>query len=122
MAGKLSPSMPGLAALLRRRPLLTSAFIIAAVLTAVFLAKAIFFYTYWTDHRQQAVARWMTPDYIARAWKLDIEDIEERLDLDDRELTRRPIARIARQRGDNPLEYIEAIEELITEEYGDRPS
>ncbi len=118
----MSPSIPGLAALLRRRPLLTSAFIIAAVLTTIFFAKAIFHYTYWTDHRQQSVARWMTPDYIARAWKLDIEDIEELLDLDDGELTRKPIARIALQRGDNPLEYIEAVEELITEEYGDRPS
>lgn len=111
----------GLATLWRRRPLLTSAFVIALTLTLIFAAKAAFFYAYWTDQRQNSVARWMSPAYIARTWKIDIEDIQEELALDDGQLRGVPIARIARQRGDTPRDYVEAINELIREEHGEPP-
>lgn len=107
---------------MRRRPLLTSGFLIAATLTLVFAAKAAFFYAYWTEHRQRDIAHWMSPSYIARVWKLDVDDIQERLQLEDKELIRRPIARIARQKGGNISDYINAIEELIIDEHGEPPA
>lgn len=122
MADKSSPKLFGLVALMRRRPLLTSAFLIAVTLTAVFAVKAAIFYAYWTDHRQRDIANWMSPNYVARVWKLDIEDIQERLDIMDEELVRRPISAIARQKGGNISDYINAIEELITDEHGEPPA
>ncbi len=122
MADQSSPNFFGLVALMRRRPLLTSTFLIAATLTIIFAVKAALFYAYWTDHRQRDIARWMSPNYIARVWKLDVEDIQERLQLEDKELVRRPIARIARQKGGNISDYIDAIEELIIDEHGEPPA
>ena len=121
MADKSSPKFFGLVALMRRRPLLTSGFLIAVTLTVIFAVKAALFYAYWTDHRQRDIARWMTPNYIARVWKLDVEDIQERLELEDEENNRRPISRIARQKGGNIADYINAIEELIIDEHGEPP-
>lgn len=122
MADKSSPKFFGLVALMRRRPLLTSAFLIAVTLTVLFAVKAALFYAYWTDHRQRAIARWMTPNYIARVWKLEVEDIQERLQLEDEDNNRRPISHIARQKGGNITDYINAIEELITDEHGEPPA
>ena len=122
MADKSSPKFFGLVALMRRRPLLTSTFLIAATLTIIFAVKSAFLYAYWTDHRQREIARWMSPNYIARVWKLDVDDIQERLELEDEALNRRPIARIARQKGGNISDYINSIEELISDQHGEPPA
>jgi glycogen synthase len=122
MADQTSPKLFGLVALMRRRPLLTSAFLIAATLTLVFAVKAAIFYAYWTEHRQREIERWMSPNYISRVWMLEVEDIQEKLGIEDEELNRRPIARIARQKGVNISDYINAIEELITDEHGEPPA
>jgi hypothetical protein len=122
MADNPSPKFFGLVALMRRRPLLTSTFLIAATLTIIFAVKAAFLYAYWTDHRQRDIARWMSPNYIARVWKLDVDDIQERLKLEDEALNRRPIARIARQKGGNTSDYINSIEELISDQHGEPPA
>ncbi|MDZ7822699.1 MAG: hypothetical protein U5K75_00745 [Ahrensia sp.] len=110
-----------LVALLRRRPLLTSFFVIAATLTIVFAVKAAVHFNYLKDHRSRPIAAWMSPNYIARVWSLDQAEIYSVLGISEQANHNRPIALIAAQQSRSSGELIEIINSLIKTEAGDPP-
>jgi len=78
---------------------LVIAFAIALSLTVVFGVRTTGFLVYWSSHQNVPVAGWMPPGYVAKSYRVDIEVVREALGLDPLERDRRPIARIARDRG-----------------------
>lgn len=112
----------GLAALWRRRPLLTSAFIIAVALTTIFAVKAMLHFSYWNEHRKQPISAWMSPGYVARVWKIDEEKLLNTIDVTDKGQRGLPIARIAAMQQKTSGELIGDIQELIADRHGEPPS
>ena len=55
----------------RARPWLTTAFVLACVVTLVFAGRFVTFTVYWATHREVPVEPWMTVGYVARSWGLD---------------------------------------------------
>lgn len=55
----------------RRHPILVSGFLLALALTLFFSARTALFMVYWADpaHRDQEIAGWMTPAYVAMSWR-----------------------------------------------------
>lgn len=94
--------MPRLLALWRRHPVVTTSFLAAALLTAVFMVRAVSFAVYWADpaHRDQLVEPWMTPRYVAHSWELPREVLLQTLELPPRSEGRPPrMGALAAERG-----------------------
>jgi len=83
----------------RTNRLLVIAFAVALSLTVVFGIRTTAFLIYWSTHQNEPVAGWMPAGYVAKSYRVDIEEIREALGLDPHERDRRPIARIAKDRG-----------------------
>lgn len=60
----------------RARPWLTSAFVLACVVTVVFAGRFAVFTAYWATHHEMPVQPWMTVGYVARSWNLDGREID----------------------------------------------
>jgi len=75
--------MRKLAALWRRHPILTTAFLAAAALTVLFTVRSVMFTVYWADpsHRDQAIKPWMTPRYVAHSWQLSPDEVIAALEV-----------------------------------------
>lgn len=89
-------------ALLKRHPIASSAFLLAAVLTLYFTVKLIAGAIYWADpaHRNQPPAGWMTPGYISHSWKVDNKELRQHLGMRKEEIEGRPtLKRIAEAKG-----------------------
>ncbi|WP_425101174.1 hypothetical protein [Tropicibacter sp. S64] len=54
----------------RKRPVLTGIFALALVLSVVFGVRLVLHGLYWADpaHRDETIAGWMTPGYVAHSW------------------------------------------------------
>jgi hypothetical protein len=76
-------------------------FLAALALTLFFAGRAAVFAVYWSQHRDEAIAGWMTPGYIAHSWQLPPEVMGEALGLarEDGEGRRLTLAEIADDRG-----------------------
>lgn len=76
--------MRRLFALWRRHPFLSSAFVLGALLTAMFIARSVMFTIYWSDpaHRFQEIEPWMPARYVAYSWGLTPEELAAALELD----------------------------------------
>jgi hypothetical protein len=77
-------------------------FVLAVALTLFFAIRAVVFSLYWTDpaHRDEAIAGWMTPRYIAYSWEVPPEVIGEALGLQpDGNSRRMTIGEYARETG-----------------------
>jgi hypothetical protein len=76
-------------------------FLAALALTLVFAGRAAVLAVYWTQHRDEAIAGWMTPGYIAHSWQLPPEVMAGALGLsrEDGEGRRLTLAEIAADRG-----------------------
>jgi hypothetical protein len=76
-------------------------FLAAFALTLFFAGRAALFAVYWTQHRDEAIAGWMTPSYIAHSWQLPPEVMAGALGLarDEGEGRRLTLAEIAAERG-----------------------
>jgi hypothetical protein len=83
----------------RTNKLLVIAFAIALSLTVVFGIRTTAFLIYWSTHQNEPVAGWMPAGYVAKSYRVDIELVREALGLDPQARDRRPIARIAADRG-----------------------
>jgi hypothetical protein len=55
----------------RVRPWLTSAFVLACVVTLFFAGRFTVYTVYWATHQNQPVQPWMTVGYVARSWGLE---------------------------------------------------
>ncbi|MGG7643993.1 hypothetical protein ACQ5SP_04180 [Rhodovulum sp. YNF3179] len=90
-----------LARLWRRRRGLAIAFVAAVALTLFFGMRMVIFAVYWSDpdHRDQAIAGWMTPRYVAHSWDVPPEVVGRALGLTPEPGRGRTIAEIAAARG-----------------------
>jgi len=95
---------------------------VATVLLAVALAAAGYFGTrsvaawiYWNDpaHRDQAIAGWMTPRYVAHSWNVPPEVVMQVVDRARDGDGPRSLDRIARDRGVPLAETILQLEAAI---------
>lgn len=64
-------------------PWLTSGFLIALALTVFFGIRTVTGAMYWADpaHRDQEIAGWMTPRYVAMSWQVPPEVVISALAL-----------------------------------------
>ncbi|MDU8913026.1 hypothetical protein [Aestuariicoccus sp. MJ-SS9] len=86
----------------RRHPLLTSAFVLSSAAVLFFAVRLVVFTVYWANpaHRDQALAGWMTPRYVAQSWHIAPQDMAEILQLSrDGQGRRITLAQIAEARG-----------------------
>ena len=97
----------------RTNRLLMIAFAIALFFTVVFGARTVAFYVYWSGHQNVAVAGWMPPGYVAKSYRVDIAVVRQALGLDPQARDRRPIARIARDRGVPVQDLIRDVNEAL---------
>lgn len=103
--------MKGLA---RRHPVLVAAFVLALALSLFFSARIVVRSVYWSQHREEAVAGWMTVGYVGRSWGLDPREIDARAGLPMPE-NGRPftLEQIARDRGVPVAEIIALVEATV---------
>jgi hypothetical protein len=107
----------------RTNRLLVIAFAIALSFTVVFGARTAAFYIYWSGHQNVPVAGWMPPGYVAKSHRVDIEVVREALGLDPQARDRRPIARIAHDRGVPVQSLIRDVNEALAKaEAGKAPT
>mgnify|MGYP000740106791 FL=1 len=83
----------------RTNRLLVIAFAVALAFTVVFGIRTTASFLYWSSHQNMPVAGWMPAGYVAKSHRVDIEVVREALGLGPQDRDRRPIARIARDRG-----------------------
>lgn len=83
----------------RSNKILVIAFAVALALTVLFGIRTTAFLIYWSNHQNVPVAGWMSPGYVAKSYRVDIETVRKSLGLDPDTRDRRPIGRIAADRG-----------------------
>ena len=90
-------------------------FLAALALTLFFAGRAAVFAVYWSQHRDEAIAGWMTPGYIAHSWQLPPEVMAGALGLsrEDGEGRRLTLSEIAAERGVPVATLAAAIEAAI---------
>ncbi len=93
--------MKKLRAAWKRRPVITSAFGIAVLLTVMFAVRSTVFMVYWSnpDKVDQEIQGWMTPRYIAQSWHLPHEVMYEALGTHEMPSRRQTLEDIALELG-----------------------
>ena len=99
----------------RARPILTSAFLLACVLTLFFAVRFGVQTVYWANHQDEPIQPWMTVGYIARSWDLEGRKIDAVAGLPLPEVKGRPqpLSEIATDRGVPVEEVISDVEAAI---------
>lgn len=100
----------------RERRLLFVAFLLAVAVTLFFAARLVVVAVVWSDpaRRDLPVAGWMTPGYVARSWRVPLEDILAALELQRGPGTRpTTLAEIAERSGRPLAEVIAEVEAVI---------
>ncbi|MGR3291456.1 MAG: hypothetical protein ACU0C9_09720 [Paracoccaceae bacterium] len=95
----------------RRRPILTTGFVLAVVLTGIFAFRSVAMMVYWTDpdHRDQTIQGWMTPRFVAQSWHLPPDVMLEALQVDKMPGRRQALRDIAAAQGISLQELAERI-------------
>ncbi len=83
----------------RGKRLLVLAFAFSLAASLFLGGRTIAYFVYWTDHRDQQLEPWMTPGYIAQSWDVDRDIVLEAIGMPVAERTRRPIGKIADDKG-----------------------
>ena len=85
----------------RKRPLLTTAFLLACAATLFFSGRFVVQTVYWANHREEPVRPWMTVGYVARSWGLEPMELDLAAGLPLPEVKGRPqpLSEIAKDRG-----------------------
>ena len=98
-----------------KRKVMLAGFAIAALLTTLFIARAVFFAFIWMDPERgmHPVEPWMTPRYIARTYDIPRQDMQRILELGPNETPRQPLESLADARGVPVQTYIEQFDALI---------
>ncbi len=106
--------MSRLGHLWRDHRLLLAATVVALAVTLFFAVRLAVFALYWSEHRDEAIAGWMTPRYIAHSWDVPPEVIGEALGLAPVQSGRPPtLDRVAAERGVPVTELEAAVEAAI---------
>ena len=94
--------------------LLLAGFLLALAVMLFFAVRSVMFWVYWADpaHREEPIAGWMTPRYVAHSWSIPPEVLRDALAVpaDARRLT---IDALAEARGVPTDEIIRQIEAVI---------
>jgi hypothetical protein len=98
-----------------KRKVMLTGFALAAVLTAFFVIRAVFFAFIWMDPDRgiHPIEPWMTPRYIARTYDIPREEMQWILDLGPEETPRQPLDTLAEARGVPVQDLIEAFNALL---------
>lgn len=102
-----------LARLWRGHRLLVLAFVAAIALTVGLGSRMIYTTVYWSQHRDAALAPWMTLGFVARSWDLDRAALADALGLDPEQRARLTLEQIAARTGRSPPEVIAILEAEI---------
>ena len=100
--------------ILRHHPILATLFALALVATLLFAVRLGAALLYWSDpaHRDQPVAGWMTPGYVAHSWDLPPEAVQRALGPGT-DLRGRTLDEIAAAQGRDPAALVAALEAAI---------
>lgn len=94
--------------------LLLAGFVLALAVMLFFAARSVMFWIYWADpaHREEPIAGWMTPRYVAYSWSIPPEVLRDALAVppDARRLT---IDALADMRGVPTEEIVRQIDAII---------
>lgn len=99
--------------LARRHPKLFAAFVLALVLALFFAGRIVVRAVYWSQHREEAVAPWMTVGYVGRSWRLDPRAIDAEAGLPPPEGRPLTLEQIAADRGVPVAQVIVEVEAAI---------
>ena len=108
--------MRRLLAIWRRHPALMTGFVAALVLTLFFSARMMMFSIYWSNpmHRDQTLAGWMTPRYVAHSWRVDPDLMRAAIGPVQNPDRRRNLADIAAEQGIPLADLIARIQTAIS--------
>lgn len=100
----------------RRRPVLTTAFLLACAATLFFSGRFVVQTVYWANHQEEPVRPWMTVGYVARSWGLEpmTLDLAAGLPLPEVKGRPQPLSEIAKDRGVPVEQIIAEVEAAIT--------
>ena len=70
-----------LKSLFQRHPRLVTALALASALTLFFAVRFLTDFIYWSNHRQEPIAGWMTIGYVGKSWGLDPRVIDKEAGL-----------------------------------------
>jgi hypothetical protein len=117
--------MTAISRLWRTNRLLLVATAAALAVTVFFAARLALFLVFWSDpaHRDEAIAGWMTPRYIAYSWGVPPEVVGEALGLQPQERRGRPptLDGLAAERGVAPSELEAQVEAAIARYRAENP-
>lgn len=99
---------------------LLAAFVAAGIATAVFGTRAVVSAIYWSQHRDEPLAGWMSIGYVARSHEVPPQVLLEALGLDPGVRDRRPLSEIAAAAGRPLAEVTALLAEAIAEEKAER--
>lgn len=108
----------------RQHPVVGFLFVAGVAATLFFAVRLFLMTVYWSDpvHRDQTIAGWMTPGYVAQSWHVPREVVGGALGLDpqsdERGLT---LSALAKARGVEPQSLTEALEAAIAAHRADGP-
>ncbi len=124
MSGVTDYGTGSLRSAFRRHPVLVSAFVLFTLLALVFAGRFTYRVAYWTTHRNEPVAAWMTVGYVGHSWHLDPRAVAAAAELPPLSGHPLTLAEIAAERG-VPVEQIvaaveTAIAKLQTEQHGSK--
>lgn len=108
-------------ALFRRHPWLTSALVLAVVLTVFFAGRFVIGAVYWAQHRQEPIRGWMTVGYIGKSWDLDPREIDAAAGFPLPQGHPLTLEEIARQRGVPVADIIAQAEATVAKLQAERP-
>ncbi len=102
--------------------LLLAGFLLALAVMLFFAVRSVMFWVYWADpaHREQPIAGWMTPRYVAHSWSIPPEVLRDALAVpsDAKGLS---IDALAKGRGVSTEEIIGQIEAAIADQRANDP-
>lgn len=98
-----------------KRKVMLAGFTFAALLTAFFVVRTVFFAVHFMDPDRglYPVEGWMTPRYISRAYDIPREDLLEILNLGADDKPRQPLKKLAAARGIPVADLIAEMEAAI---------
>lgn len=107
--------MDGLRLVFSKHPRLTSALVIASVLTFFFAARFIYGVAYWSQHSEEPIRPWMTVGYVGKSWNVPPRAIDDIAGL-PKPVEGKPytLQEIADQRGVPVEDIIKQVEAAIT--------
>lgn len=100
--------------LLSRHRVVTTVLVLSLALSVFFAVRLATGALYWSQHRAEAVAGWMTLRYVGRSWEVDPRDILARTGLPEPERRRMTLEDIAAAQGLPEAEVVARVQDAVT--------